>query len=382
MQSTIRSRSNSASAPKMWNTNRPVEVVVSILSWSDLNPMTRSPRAATVSIRCFNERPRRSKRHTISVSPARAKSSAAAPAHDNSEPWLGTPRWPAASKVPDLKWAKYPAEPVERDRGQRRREDLHGRSVVRSGIHALHTRRTSAASLQIRMLLTLLRLCSSARYRHPTCVGLTTHRDPRAFHIGPNCLDTHCETVAFGVDQTHPGQAMSIHAATSRRALVAGAAIVAAVAAVTIGPDLGGHSGDDSVDNTAGPRHAQTRTIVIDSSVGETFRAAGSATIGAITASQARTDSVKDHGVRIPADATVRTGFLTMPVGPGFTPNADSSPVYAISWHSCGPHFEPLPALSSNGARTPTHTPAYVPRCTECTFVDATTGAVLDTTWS
>ena len=70
-RSAISSRSNSASAAKMWKTRRPVLVVVSIPSCRDANATPRSASALTVSTRCRSDRPSRSSRHTTSVSPAR-----------------------------------------------------------------------------------------------------------------------------------------------------------------------------------------------------------------------------------------------------------------------------------------------------------------------
>ena len=63
-------------APKIWNTSRPPEVVVSIASFSDRKPMPRADRSSTVSISCFSERARRSSFHTTSVSPVRMNDSA------------------------------------------------------------------------------------------------------------------------------------------------------------------------------------------------------------------------------------------------------------------------------------------------------------------
>ena len=50
------SRSNSASAAKMWKIRRPVLVVVSIPSCRDANATPRPTRALTVSTRCFSDR--------------------------------------------------------------------------------------------------------------------------------------------------------------------------------------------------------------------------------------------------------------------------------------------------------------------------------------
>ena len=62
-------RSNSARAPKMWNTSSPPQVVVSMFSVRLRNPTLRSDSAFTVSMRWLSERPRRSRRHTTTVSP-------------------------------------------------------------------------------------------------------------------------------------------------------------------------------------------------------------------------------------------------------------------------------------------------------------------------
>lgn len=69
--SLIRLRSNSAKEQKIWNTNFPPLVVVSIFSCRERNPMPRDSRRATTSIRFFKDRPSRSSRHTTSTSPDR-----------------------------------------------------------------------------------------------------------------------------------------------------------------------------------------------------------------------------------------------------------------------------------------------------------------------
>jgi hypothetical protein len=62
------SRSNSASAPKTWKISLPPEVVVSICSVSDRNPIPRSLSFVITSIRYFSERPSRSRRHVVTRS--------------------------------------------------------------------------------------------------------------------------------------------------------------------------------------------------------------------------------------------------------------------------------------------------------------------------
>ena len=71
VRSTMKSRSNWASALNRWKTNVPPVVIVSTPSVRDLKPTPRSPRAVTVSTRCFMDRPRRSSFQTTSVSPLR-----------------------------------------------------------------------------------------------------------------------------------------------------------------------------------------------------------------------------------------------------------------------------------------------------------------------
>ena len=70
-RSAISSRSNSASAAKIWKTRRPVLAEVSIPSCREANATPRPASALTVSTRCRSDRPSRSSRHTTSVSPAR-----------------------------------------------------------------------------------------------------------------------------------------------------------------------------------------------------------------------------------------------------------------------------------------------------------------------
>jgi len=77
-----------------WSSNRPPAVVVSMLSRSDRNPTPRSSSPVTTSIRCRNDRPSRSSRHTTSASPGRscskthpaAAAGPAPPTHGRSRP--------------------------------------------------------------------------------------------------------------------------------------------------------------------------------------------------------------------------------------------------------------------------------------------------------
>jgi hypothetical protein len=53
----------------MWKTNRPPDVVVSMDSVNDRNPTPLPSSSPTVSMRCGNDLPNRSSRHTTKVLP-------------------------------------------------------------------------------------------------------------------------------------------------------------------------------------------------------------------------------------------------------------------------------------------------------------------------
>ncbi len=71
MRSRIRSRSNSASAPKTWKISLPPLVVVSSCSVRLRKPIPRSSRSVSVAISAGSDRPSRSSRQTASASPGR-----------------------------------------------------------------------------------------------------------------------------------------------------------------------------------------------------------------------------------------------------------------------------------------------------------------------
>jgi hypothetical protein len=71
VRSRITSRSNSASAPKIWNTSLPPDVVVSMFSCKLLKPMPLALKPFISSMSCLRVRPSLSKRQTTKVSPAR-----------------------------------------------------------------------------------------------------------------------------------------------------------------------------------------------------------------------------------------------------------------------------------------------------------------------
>src|SRR5215217_3758146 len=75
--SRIRSLSNSATAPKTWNTSLPPGVVVSMISRNDTTSTLRSLSPFTKSISSLSERPKRSSFQTTNSSPCLQNSSAA-----------------------------------------------------------------------------------------------------------------------------------------------------------------------------------------------------------------------------------------------------------------------------------------------------------------
>jgi hypothetical protein len=81
VRSRIRFRSNSASAPKMWNTSLPPGVVVLIDSWRLQNSIPARSISFISSIRCLSDRPRRSNRQTTKTSPFRSWSRARSRGH-------------------------------------------------------------------------------------------------------------------------------------------------------------------------------------------------------------------------------------------------------------------------------------------------------------
>ena len=72
----ISARSNSASAPKMWNTSWPALDSVSIASLRLRRPTPCVRKDSACAMRSLSDRPSRSSRHTTSVSPARSWASA------------------------------------------------------------------------------------------------------------------------------------------------------------------------------------------------------------------------------------------------------------------------------------------------------------------
>ncbi len=109
-------------------------------------------------------------------------------------------------------------------------------------------------------------------------------------------------------------------------------------------------------------------TITIDSQVGETLTP--DATVPTqLTADQAWAHFAGNVDATVPPDTTAQLGLLTLPLGPGF-PNQykyQNQPVWAFSWYQCPVNPGGIP-LSPNVT------------CTSWLFVDATTGAELDST--
>jgi hypothetical protein len=134
----------------------------------------------------------------------------------------------------------------------------------------------------------------------------------------------------------------------------------------------------------AGPgvKPADQVQVSIDSSIGETFTPATSSgarsPLGAGTLSAQEAFSKAMGSDRLPADATVETGYLTMPLGAG-TPDkytANHQLVYAISWPQCGPRTQPM------GAPSPAPPNSDGTTCRAWAFVDASSGELVDMTWT
>ena len=127
--------------------------------------------------------------------------------------------------------------------------------------------------------------------------------------------------------------------------------------------------------------------VVIDQIVDETFTPATQAEIDAnadkvISPHAAFERYIKADNWSLPDDATVTEGYLTLPLGAG-TPGeytANHQLVYGYQWHECGPVVTPV--RPADAETSPGQTEPPVPHCTSWTFLDATTGELVDRTWS
>ncbi|GAB3852921.1 hypothetical protein GCM10028801_04680 [Nocardioides maradonensis] len=119
--------------------------------------------------------------------------------------------------------------------------------------------------------------------------------------------------------------------------------------------------------------------IVLDAGAGETFTPTASAptTIPVISEAAART-SAGTNAFTPPGDAVAQMGYFTFPVGPGDPDKylAKDQLSYAFHWKSCAPNVGRVPMQGASSA------PTQAPMCTMWVIIDATSGAVLDTTWT
>lgn len=160
-----------------------------------------------------------------------------------------------------------------------------------------------------------------------------------------------------------------------------GALLVAGVSTALL---IGHHTHAAPAAGAAGTpsQEAQTRpaaagAVVIDPDINETFTPSSTPPTGATVMSEsaARAAAATKNTLAPATGATVQTGYFTFPTGSG-SPNtylAKGAYVYAYHWTQCGPN------MGVPGAESPSPAP---PRCTEWMFIDATTGDVLDNTWT
>jgi hypothetical protein len=119
---------------------------------------------------------------------------------------------------------------------------------------------------------------------------------------------------------------------------------------------------------SAGGASPLTTTIMINS--GQTFAPAPLSAAPAMTAQQTWAQWAQLNGssqVTIPSDVTVRLGLFTHPLGPsGPTQNELA---YGFSSHGCPANGNPRATFSASNP------------CIEWTFLDASTGQLIDLTW-
>ena len=127
---------------------------------------------------------------------------------------------------------------------------------------------------------------------------------------------------------------------------------------------------------------ASDGTTVVDPSMGETFKPV-STTTSKMAARLISPDKAyrkaQNGATSLPPGASVQLGRLTLPLGaraPGQYTAKDQL-VYAYTWAQCGPNVTPV---TTNG--TPSATPTDPASCTAWLFVDASTGQMVDQTWT
>lgn len=173
-------------------------------------------------------------------------------------------------------------------------------------------------------------------------------------------------------------------------AIVGGACVsvlAVAAAAFVLGDGSSAPAASDGSAASLSAGEASSDPIVIDTALMETFTPATSSEIDAnadkvISPRDAFQVYAHTDTWSLPDDATITEGYLTLPLG-AHTPGeytAKHQLVYAYKWHQCGPTAIPVPAPDAKTTPTQVETPA--PLCTSWTFLDATTGELIDGTWS
>jgi hypothetical protein len=171
------------------------------------------------------------------------------------------------------------------------------------------------------------------------------------------------------------GAADSIRAAIRRRRhrrTISAAALLLLVAAST------GYAATALRHHGSTPVTTSPDAIVIDALSGETFtpEPSGQATDGVVAPEDAYQEFA-GRGATWPADATVRLGRLTIPIGPGAPgeDSVDNQLVWAISFKNCGPVIGPPHRGTDPSDQPPLN-------CTQWIFFDAASGELVEMTWS
>lgn len=174
------------------------------------------------------------------------------------------------------------------------------------------------------------------------------------------------------------------------------ASIAGFVAVAGVGSIAVVHNGNLAVADPVLRAAAQSQ-VNVDSSLGETFTPESvSDGLTKLSASSLTTGNAYEKAFdsdSIPSDATVQSGYLTMPVGAGAPGEyvADHELVYAYNWHACPPAIGPAPGpgptdpASPSDSVTSTASPDPQNSTTNCTawaFVNPTTGSLIDLTWT
>lgn len=164
-----------------------------------------------------------------------------------------------------------------------------------------------------------------------------------------------------------------------RSTIALGVATVTSAAVVCLGFAVSATFGHPSASLTMKPANDE---YIIDPTVGETFTAATSSersNTGVISPAEAYR-RYSGRPVNIPSSTTVQLGYLTLPLGAGDPDGytAKDQLVYAYTSTSCGPQIMPPPAPGNDAPASQTS----VSSCVEWLFLDASTGDMVDLTWS